>query len=82
MKRCSRKKLKSWWNKQSSLNPDFCSLEFKFSNRFENTDRLERMFIFQYIPQSNIFIMDCNYSKMIRPAHFLNAEKPRYRVPE
>jgi hypothetical protein len=40
------------------------------------------MVIFQYIPQSNIFIMNCNYSKMIGPAQFFNVEKPRYRVPE
>jgi hypothetical protein len=40
------------------------------------------MVIFQYISKLNILIMNYNDGDKIWTIHFLNAERPGYRVPE
>ncbi len=78
--------VKNYWYRQSILHPHARSIAFTLFTKFKDVNYLERwskgMVIFQYIEKFNTFIMNYNDGFRILPIHFVNTERPGYRVPE
>lgn len=78
--------VKNYWDRQSILHPDARSFAFTSFTKFNDVNYLERwskgMVIFQCIDKFNKFIMNYNDGFRILPIHFVNAERPGYRVTE